>query len=169
MKGPAPEERPWYRHRWPWLLMAGPAVVVVAGIATAWIAIATDDGLVSDDYYKEGLAVNQVLARNDAAAAMRLEARLRVSPGWVELALSSGAGAPLPQRVRVTLAHPTRGGADQALLLEGHAGVYGGRMAPAAAGRWRVVVEDEEGAWRLAGSAQLPDRPEFLLTAAGGK
>jgi hypothetical protein len=39
---------PWYRHRWPWLLMLGPAIVVVAGIATAAIAVATADTLVSD-------------------------------------------------------------------------------------------------------------------------
>ena len=26
---------PWYRQRWPWLLMLGPMVVVVAGISTA--------------------------------------------------------------------------------------------------------------------------------------
>ena len=28
---PAP---PWYRQRWPWLLMAGPAIVVVASMYT---------------------------------------------------------------------------------------------------------------------------------------
>ena len=54
---------PWYRQRWPWLLMLGPAIVVVAGIVTAVIAIETDDGLVTDDYYKRGLAINQTLER----------------------------------------------------------------------------------------------------------
>lgn len=39
---------PWYRHRWPWLLMAGPAVVVVAGVFTAWLAISRADALVAD-------------------------------------------------------------------------------------------------------------------------
>ena len=39
---------PWYRHRWPWILMAGPAIVVVAGIATAVIAVATADTIVTD-------------------------------------------------------------------------------------------------------------------------
>ena len=73
--------QPWYRHPWPWILMAGPAVVVVAGIITAWIAVSTHDGLVADDYYKQGLAVNQKLARNDTAARMQLEARLRLSAG----------------------------------------------------------------------------------------
>jgi len=26
--------KPWYRERWPWILMSGPAAVLVAGSAT---------------------------------------------------------------------------------------------------------------------------------------
>jgi hypothetical protein len=26
--------RPWYRQLWPWLLISGPAAVLVAGVAT---------------------------------------------------------------------------------------------------------------------------------------
>ncbi|MEQ1516273.1 MAG: FixH family protein, partial [Usitatibacteraceae bacterium] len=37
---------PWYRQRWPWLLMAGPAIVVVAGFVTLALAIQSSDGLV---------------------------------------------------------------------------------------------------------------------------
>ena len=50
---------PWYRHPWPWLLMLGPFVVVVAGLLTAYIAFKSNDGLVDDDYYRKGLAVNR--------------------------------------------------------------------------------------------------------------
>ncbi len=157
---------PWYRYRWPWLLMAGPAVVVVAGVMTAWIAVATHDGLVADDYYKQGLAVNRMLARNDAAAAMRLEARLRLGPERIELHLVSGAGAELPARVRLTLAHPTRKGEDRQLLLAGSGGIYEGQPVALGPGRWRAVIEDEAATWRLAGSAQRPESPEFTFAAA---
>jgi hypothetical protein len=58
---------PWYRHRWPWLLMSGPAVVVVAGIFTAWLAISRADALVADDYYKQGKAINKDLRRDHEA------------------------------------------------------------------------------------------------------
>jgi hypothetical protein len=54
--------KPWYREPWPWILMSGPAVVVVAGVATAWIAFATADSLVAEDYYKRGLTINDRLA-----------------------------------------------------------------------------------------------------------
>ena len=45
--GPTPP-RPWYFHRWPWILMAGPAAVVAAGIVTAVLAVATADPVVAD-------------------------------------------------------------------------------------------------------------------------
>ena len=54
-------QTPWYRDPWPWILMAGPAAVVVAGAITLWIAFASADGLVAGDYYKQGLAINQVI------------------------------------------------------------------------------------------------------------
>jgi len=43
-----PEPQPWYRHPWPWILMAGPAIVVVAGLVTAFLAVTTFDGLVAE-------------------------------------------------------------------------------------------------------------------------
>ena len=56
--------------------MAGPAVVIVAGVITLWLAVRSSDGLVTDDYYKQGLAVNQVLERDHRAAALGLRADL---------------------------------------------------------------------------------------------
>ena len=53
--------RPWYRERWPWALLAGPAVVVVAAMATLWLAVTSDDGVVADDYYRRGLLINKDL------------------------------------------------------------------------------------------------------------
>ena len=64
--------QPWYRSPWPWLLMSGPAVVLVAGAITTWIAFASADGLVAEDYYKQGLGINKVLAREEAARSRGL-------------------------------------------------------------------------------------------------
>ena len=59
---------PWYRQFWPWLLISIPLLTVIAGVATIWIASREPVALVHDDYYKEGLAINQNLARDRAAA-----------------------------------------------------------------------------------------------------
>ena len=100
---------PWYRHRWPWLLMAGPFIVVVAGVATLWLAVASDDGLVADDYYKRGLAINRTLERTQRAAALGLEAVVDVDAAGaarVTLAAASGERSGLPTAVRLLVVHP---------------------------------------------------------------
>lgn len=39
--------RPWYREPWPWIIAAGPAVAVVAGLATWWIAASNADVVIA--------------------------------------------------------------------------------------------------------------------------
>jgi hypothetical protein len=69
---------PWYRQRWPWILMSGPAIVVVAGAITTWIAFATADTLVVDDYYRRGVSINDRLAcERTESGAVRDPARCR--------------------------------------------------------------------------------------------
>lgn len=64
--------QPWWRFGMVWLVLAGPAVVVVAGVVTAWIAMNGADTLVSTDYYRRGIEINKTLlpavqGRNHAA------------------------------------------------------------------------------------------------------
>ena len=144
---------PWYRQRWPWLLMLGPAIVVVAGIATLVIAVRSDDGLVADDYYKRGLAINQTLERSDRGAALGLAASVDLDAGGnvaLTLAATSSAADALPPTLRLRLAHPTRAGEDRStVLVAAGQGRYTGRIAPVEGGRWRVIVETDR--WRLPG------------------
>lgn len=140
---------PWYRQRWPWLLMAGPAIVVVAGFVTLWLAISTDDGVISDDYYKRGLLINRELLRSQRAEAMGLSAELHVAPsGAVQLGLAAGVDAPLPGTVTLKLVHPTQSGQDRSIVLtRGPGNLYVGDFGAAPAGRWLVSVETPQ--WRL--------------------
>jgi hypothetical protein len=142
-------QAPWYRHRWPWFLMAGPAIVVVAGFVTLWLAVKSFDGLVADDYYKQGLAINKTLARGERAAQLAIVAELGVSPDGAVTARIAGNG-PLgaPPAVRVTFLQPARVGTDvPATLQRGVDGVYAGRVPPLRPGRWQIVVETDD--WRL--------------------
>jgi uncharacterized protein len=82
-----PPGRAWYREPWPWLVMAPPAVAVVAGLATVWIAVANADGLVVEDYYRQGLAINKVIAREERARALGLSARVELGGGMLRVRL----------------------------------------------------------------------------------
>ena len=54
---------PWYKQLWPWLLISLPASAVFGGIATFILAVNSPNALVADDYYKQGLAINQQTER----------------------------------------------------------------------------------------------------------
>ena len=138
--------KPWYRQLWPWLLMSGPAAVVVAGAATIWIAFASADGLVAEDYYKQGLAINQRLERVEAARRLGITAAVALRAGTIHVDLQGQN----PEVLFVHLAHATRAGHDVRLrLTPAQAGGYEAELGALPAGRWRVVIEDPRGRWRI--------------------
>ena len=156
--------KPWYREPWPWLLMLGPFVVVVAGIYTAYLAITTSDGLVTDDYYKKGLAVNQTIASSDRAKALGLSVGVRTSEnGFVARLAGADKGFAPPPALRLTLSHPTRAGLDQTLELARAGDAYVGTLRLPSSGHWLVIIEDETKSWRLMGNVVLPASGETII------
>lgn len=156
--------KPWYREPWPWLLMIGPFAVVVAGIYTAWLAVSTSDGLVSDDYYKQSLSVNKTIASSAKAKSLGLAIALRVVEGGLDLRLTArDGGFVFPSRLSVTLSHPTRAGLDQTRLFERNGETYAGKLRLPASGHWLVLIEDEPKSWRLMGNVVLPTSGETVI------
>jgi hypothetical protein len=143
---------PWYREPWPWLLMAGPAIVVVAGIVTLVIAVVSFDGMVADDYYKQGLGVNRVIAREAEARALGIEGAVQFNAERTRVRVVLRAAA-APKSLRLALVHPTLPAEDQALeLAQVSDGVYEGALRPPRDATLRLVLEDADNRWRLAGS-----------------
>jgi len=157
----APDGRPWYREPWPWILAAGPALAVIGGIVTAFLATTSEDGLVVDDYYRQGLAVNATMAREERARILGVTAIVQLTPrrDGVRVALTQARG--VPGRIRLTFAHPTRAGQDQSVVLRpGRAGDYDAALRPLESNAWQVLLEDEVSGWRLAGA--LPAHGERI-------
>lgn len=156
--------KPWYREPWPWLLMIGPFVVVVAGIYTAWLAISSADGLVTDDYYKKGLAVNQTIAASERAKQLGISVGVRVTDsGFVARLKAADMTFALPPTLILTLSHPTRAGLDQSLVLTRDGDVYLGKLRLPSSGHWLVLLEDETKSWRLMGNVVLPASGETVI------
>jgi len=154
----------WYREPWPWILFGLPATVVVAGIVTLVIAIKHEDGLVAEDYYKQGLAINRVLERESHATALGLSARLMFS--GKRLRASFAGSGEFPDAVIVRFVHPTRAGEDREVVLTAlGSGWYEGDMPALAAGRWRLHLEDAGSTWRLTGSWNT-DQQSLAISAA---
>ncbi|MDP1740266.1 MAG: FixH family protein [Polaromonas sp.] len=66
---------PWWKFPLVWMVIAGPAIVVVAGFATLWLALRAPDPLVAGDYYRRGLEINKTLATQDKALMPAVQGR----------------------------------------------------------------------------------------------
>lgn len=142
---------PWYRQRWPWILMSGPAIVLVAGVITTWIAFDSADGLVADDYYRKGLAINKVIAREEKARSLGLTADIDSKGGRLRVRLGGIEEEKRPEAIFAHLVHATRSGFDARLrLARGADGAYEAALPALPPGRWRLALEDPRGNWRIA-------------------
>lgn len=163
--------RPWYRERWPWLLMAGPFIVIVAAIITAWLAIRSSDGLVDDDYYKQGLAVSQRVERDQRAHELGIKAEIVMQAAGsatpeLRVFLNGQPGFQPPDQLSLRITHPTRSGLDQRVNLQAiGSGLYAARLTAPLNGRWRFALEDNAGAWRLLGEWNVDEHASLSLPA----
>ncbi len=147
------ENQPWYRNPMVWLVISLPMTAVIAGITTIFIAANTEDGLVVDDYYKQGLAINEVIGHDRMAKELGLRAFVDANSqtGEIRLELSSAAAFEPPPELTFKLIHRTLSGQDQITSLSriGGKAVYKGFIKPPInEGRWTIQILEEQ-KWRL--------------------
>jgi hypothetical protein len=162
---------PWYTHRWPWLIMLGPAVVIVGGSYASYLAITRPDAMVVDDYYKQGQAINQDLRRDRMASTLALAFEATYDPASALLTghISGrirGASQPLATPLHIYLAHPTQPAKDLQLLVQPDAaGRFAVPMPMLERAHWQVVVEGPRREWRLARSWSWPRQQRLEIVA----
>ena len=154
-----------------WLLIAIPSSAVIMGIIMGSLAINSEDGLVTDDYYQQGKEINRSLLRDQKASDYALHAQLY----WVDeqtINVRVYANNPLAydgKEVLLGLRHPTRQGLDKhAKLTALGGGLYKAQIGKALKrGRWKVELSTD--VWRLQGRLQWPQQQRLLLRAFGQK
>jgi hypothetical protein len=161
--------QPWYRQPWPWFLISLPAVAVVGSVATAVVAVKTNDEVVAADYYKRGLAINDEIKRADRGAALGITVQIETAGlrAGDAVTLRLAAKQPLPPEAVVRIAVAAAGASDlqPALVLARVTQSADGRQATFS-GAWRediggeksgkmkeVVVESST--WRVETRAEL--------------
>jgi len=148
---PCNEPEPWYRQFWPWFLILLPAMSVVGGIITIFVATSHPQTMVVDDYAKIGLATHQQFERDARAAERGLSARLTITAEPAEVRVQMDGSGEFPDHLVLRLSHPTREEYDRRLLLPGFGEIYSARLASPLTGRWYIQIESPDGDWRLAG------------------
>ncbi len=158
---------PWWKEPMVWLIISLPLTAVIAGFITFWLAAREPDPLVKDDYYKQGLAMHQSEERTAHAAAAGLSAAFEAHRERITVRLSGNLER-YPERIILTVVHPTRVDQDQSLTLAASGnGLYEAELPLLSAGQRQVILEPEDRYWRLNGHWMAPFAGQFVLGSAG--
>ena len=143
------ENEPWYKQWMVWMVITPPVTAVIAGIITINLAIISDDGLVVDDYYKQGLGINQTLKRDQLARDLKIEAELFVESKQVRVRLKGDVSE---RQLILGFIHPTQDQRDVMLNLERVSDqYYQATLEKTLTGNWNLLIEPSEKDWRIAG------------------
>ena len=146
-----------------------PFSAVIMGGVMLTLAVSSDDGLVTDDYYKKGLRINRTLERDALAASYEIAGEILLgAPGEsVEVSLAGNAQFQAPEIVHLRLFHTTRSGLDRDLRLRRvAAGRYVASVPHLEPGAWQVQL-DADG-WRLNGRLPSSDMPQRVTLGSTG-
>lgn len=72
--------KPWWNFGYVWLIISGPAIVIVAGFITLYLALSTPDPAV-EDYYRKGIEINKTLDAQRDGLVPALQARNHAATG----------------------------------------------------------------------------------------
>lgn len=161
--------RPWHREPLMWLVVGVPALTVMGGVATLWLAARGGDTVVRDDFRREGLAIYVDPARDTAAVEAGARATLTFDrdAGQLRAVVGLKRGR-LPDSLLLVLSHATRAEFDQMVSLRRANGAYRGRLESLPEGRWYVELTPPSRGWRLRGEFSGAQRT-VELQATGGR
>ncbi|CAA0124628.1 Uncharacterised protein [BD1-7 clade bacterium] len=155
------DQLPWYRQFWPWFLIALPGSVVIASLWLVFISFKHADSVVSDNYYKEGLAISQVVEDLKRATNLGLQANLAMNHGVLTVSLESEQPLQDDQNlpIGIALLHPADKALDHRVIAKPIGNyVYIAEVGDIPAGRWYMDIysQKETDNWRLKGELYAP-------------
>lgn len=159
-------EKPWFRQFWPWFLILLPSTAIIWTLGTVVLFSQHSVSLVSEDYYKEGRAINQDISKLQEAKALGLNA-LVSSENSNELIVRLDRGK-LTQypALKIRLAHRTLAEQDIEQLVSSDAqGFYRLTLNEQLQGPWFVKIASFDNQWILQGKVNFPTDTAIALNS----
>ena len=158
---------PWYKHLWPWIIIAILTCSVTLTLSMVTIAVNNPDNLVSDNYYEAGKGINRSLDRELLAQSLKLRATVTLDDvtGEADLRLT---GDSRPETLVLNLISPTQPEKDRKIVLArnpAQPGRYVGQMSDKVEGRRFVELLGVENSqtWRLFEEESITRDKDLIL------
>ena len=75
----------WWKFWHVWMVLAGPAIVVVASFVTYYLAASGKDPLIEENYYRKGVEVSKTLAASPDSLVPATQARNHAATGGAKV------------------------------------------------------------------------------------
>jgi len=160
------DELPWYKYFWPWFFIGVPLFTVIGGIHLLFVAMDDPDGLVVDDYYKHGLAINRTLEKDQNAYRLGVTAKGKFDFEKKLVLLQLQGLEQWPETMTMALLHPTQAKKDHKITLQKQSdtGAYFGVVTSIASGEWHMLLEPQEKTWRLMTRFRWPGTSDWQMS-----
>lgn len=155
----------WYKEPWMLLVVGGPVIVVIAAIATFFIAWHGADKVVSKDYYKQAQNINKDIFKDAKADEYEIQAEAKLDSASGKLQLHIKGNAKLPASLlfsasissamssefetlqKITLSQIQPGQYDGIITDLSNTGLPGNKL-------WHIKIEADD--WRLTADWMAP-------------
>lgn len=137
------DEGPWYKQFWAWFVIVPLLAVVTMGCTLLFFAIKGADSIVVDNYYKEGLSINQLKGADQLAVKLEIKIKLWIDDltGEVRVQLS---GQRTPDFLKLRLYHATLKDKDtQIKLTKGADSAYYGQLEQRLKDKWYLFIDED--------------------------
>lgn len=145
------DTKPWYKQFWPWFLIAIPGSSVITGMILLTLAINGRDTLVREEWYKDGMAINQRLEKRTRAEDAGIKAFFTFdnSDNIVTLRLTNLNPAQDAGLV-LELVHPTLAQRDmRAELYKTPDNRYFAKLNGTPSGFYYTLLSSSQGNWEI--------------------
>jgi len=162
---------PWYRQFWFWFVFGPLIFIIVLCVFTVSLAFRYSDDVVTDNYYKDGLMINQTLKQDERALALGLTATVKFDTAAGEVFVSMHHGKDLPKQITLFMDHPVKKTKDQYVVLQQMAdGEYRADLTSPPEFSWYLVLVPEvdvskrtKAEWLLSGDINFAKSSEAIL------
>lgn len=159
----------WYKQFWPWFLITIPLISMILGGVIVYLALTSENSMVSDDYYKEGKAINVSLQKSRMAKQLNLVAGLQINGSSILVSFKQ-ALPPDPAAIKLDFFHATMESKDFAVMLTRDAnGDYRGTFpvledgTQSPVGKWQLTITPFDESWKIQNQVGFPINGEIIL------
>jgi len=152
--------RPWFKQPWLWFVLSVPIASVILSSIMVTVAVVGKDSLVSDNYYKDGMGINQTIEQDLLADQLNLSPIISTDGVNIVLNLQGEVGSETALKqpfLTLKLLHPTVSTKDiEVKLLPTPDGIFLGELPRTVEGRRYLDLYAFDQSWRIREEVILP-------------